>query len=66
MSAVDAAIDALAKVKGVQLTSEEQQAATMLANLIVGALDRAAAKVEAEAAAGITTLEAAEASAGKR
>lgn len=66
MSAVDAAVAALAEVKGVQLTSEETQAAMLLAELVVGLLDKQAKKVEAAAAAGITNMETAEASANKR
>lgn len=66
MSAIDTAVAALAEVKGVELTPEETQAATQLASLIVGLLDKQAAKVEADAVAGITNLEAAEASADKR
>lgn len=69
MSAASAVSDvaaALAEVKGVQLTPEETQAAQLLAGLITGLLDKQAAKVESDAAAGITNMEAAEASAGKR
>lgn len=67
---VTGAVSAVASKLGVTLTDEQastisEQAALVLRDLIMAALDKKVAADEAQAVSGITTLEAAEADARK-